>query len=340
MMKIAIHHRDNSFSDCWISFLKENNIQYKLVDCYNNKIIDELKDCDALLWHHHHAIYKDVLVAKNILFALDHSGFKVFPNFNSTWHFDDKIAQKYLLEAIGAPVIPSVVFYEKKVALNWANTAIFPKVFKLKGGAGASNVFLVKSKRQAKNIIRKAFGKGFSQVSKVRSLKDRYLKFRNGQISILAFIKGFGRFIIPTKFDKDSNREKGYVYFQDFIPNNNFDTRVVVVGNKAAAERRMVRDNDFRASGSGVFVFDNINTEAIKIAFDVSAKLKLQSIAFDFVEDNNGKPLIVEMSYGFGTTGLNKAPGYWDSDLNWHPSEINPGVWIIEDVLRDVNDQS
>src|SRR5699024_7743312 len=114
----------------------------------------------------------------------------------------------------------------------------------------------------------------------------------------------------------------------------------VVVGNKAAAERRMVRDNDFRASGSGVFVFDNINTEAIKIAFDVSAKLKLQSIAFDFVEDNNGKHLIVEMRYGFGTTGVNKAPGYWDTDLKWHPSESNPRVWIIEDVLRDDNDQS
>jgi hypothetical protein len=37
----------------------------------------------------------------------------------------------------------------------------------------------------------------------------------------------------------------------------------------------------------------------------------LQSVAYDFVLDENSKPLIVEMSYGFGTEGIGNAPGSW-----------------------------
>ena len=89
----------------------------------------------------------------------------------------------------------------------------------------------------------------------------------------------------------------------------------MVVGGKVAAERRMVRENDFRASGNGMFSYDNINLKAVKIACNVTKKAKFQSAVFDFVEVENANSLIIEMSYGFGTTGMNNAPGYGDSLL-------------------------
>ena len=141
-MKIAIHHRAGSFSDRWISYCEEENIDYKIVNAFASDIIQQLSDCDVLMWHHHHAHIKDVLTAKRILFALEHAGVKVFPDFKTGWHFDDKVAQKYLLEAIGAPLVPSYVFYDKQDSLNWAGSAVYPIVFKLKGGAGAANVKL------------------------------------------------------------------------------------------------------------------------------------------------------------------------------------------------------
>lgn len=64
----------------------------------------------------------------------------------------------------------------------------------------------------------------------------------------------------------------------------------------------------------------------------------LQSVAFDFVFDENDNPLIVEMSYGFGTTGLNKAPGYWDSSLQWHDGKFNPQEWMVEDLVNSLNE--
>lgn len=335
-MKLAIHHRPGSFSDRWIAHCKRKNIPFKIVNCFDTDIIEQLKDCDALLWHHHHGHFKDVLTAKRILFALEHAGIKVFPNFKTGWHFDDKVAQKYLLEAIDAPLVPSYVFYDKKEALDWAHQTDYPKVWKLKGGAGSTNVQLVRTKNEAQKKIKKAFGKGFSQFNRRGYFKERIRKYKSGQDNFIGVLKGLGRFIFTPDFANKYGREKGYVYFQDFIPNNNSDTRIVVVSDKAAGEKRYSRKNDFRASGSGDFDYKNIELSAVKLAFKTVSQLKLQSVAFDFIFDEKKRPLIVEMSYGFGTKGISNVPGYWDKDLNWHKGKFYPQEWIIEDLLQNI----
>ncbi|MDN4753732.1 hypothetical protein QYZ87_04190 [Porphyromonadaceae bacterium W3.11] len=335
-MEIGIHYREGSFSDRWITYCKERDIDYKIVNCYDSDIIKQLKDCDVLLWHHHHGYYKDVLAAKRILFALEHAGVKVYPNFSTGWHFDDKVAQKYLLEAIEAPIVPSYVFYDKTEALNWAMSTSYPKVFKLRGGAGSSNVFLIENKKKAKKYIRKMFSSGM-KMSPLKMAGRNFKGFLAGRNSFYDFAKYVGLFLFPKKYEISfMPKEKGYVYFQDFIPNNKFDTRVVVINGRAIAERRMVVDGDFRASGSGIFNYDEINLDAVQIALEVSEKLKLQSCAYDFVIDNNN-PLIVEMSYAFGVTGIKNAPGYWDSSLKWHETSIDFQEWILESLITSVD---
>lgn len=329
-MKIAIHHRAGSFSDRWIAYCEKKNIPYKIVNAFDSNIIAQVKDCDVFMWHHHHGQFKDVLTAKRILFALEHAGIKVFPDFKTGWHFDDKVAQKYLLEAIDAPLVPSYVFYDKQEALQWANTTSYPKVFKLKGGAGSANVKLVKTYKEAKRLINKAFGKGFAQYDRFGAFKERLRKVKEGKAGLLEIPKGIGRLFVTTEFAKQQPPERGYAYFQDFIPNNDSDTRVVVIGGKfAAAEKRMVRKDDFRASGSGEFSYTDINIDFIEKALKISKKLKLLSAAFDFIQSENGEPLIVEFSYGFGTAGIEASPGYWDSELNWHEGKFNPQEWMF-----------
>ena len=109
------------------------------------------------------------------------SGKKVFPDFNTMWHFDDKVGQKYLLEIIGAPLVPTWVFYDKHEALSWVDKTDFPKVFKLRGGAGSANVQLAHTKREAVKLIRKAFGRGFSQYNALGNLKER-IRFSEQQL--------------------------------------------------------------------------------------------------------------------------------------------------------------
>lgn len=334
-MKIAIHHNPHSFSDRWIKYCEKEKIEYKLVDAFDSNIIAQLKGYDVFMWHHHHAKYKDVLTAKRILFALEHASIKVFPDFKTGWHFDDKVAQKYLLEAIGVPLVPSYVFYDREKALNWANSTVYPKVFKLKGGAGASNVKLVKSQSQAVELINQAFGQGFSQFDRIGYFKERLSKYRQKKDTFLGVLKGFARIFIASKYSQQQAKEKGYIYFQEFMPNNNSDIRVIIVGDKAFAIKRMVRENDFRASGSGNIIYEKheIDEKIIKLAFKINEKIRSSSIAFDFIFDKDNQPLIVEISYGFSVEAYNKCPGYWDKQLNWYEGYFNPQEWMVENFL-------
>ena len=336
-MKIAIHHRKGSFSDHWIEYCLKNNIPYKIVNAFDSDIMTQVSDCDTFMWHYHHNQFKDVLLAKKILFSLEHAGLKVFPDFKTGWHFDDKVAQKYLLEAINAPLVPSHVFYDEEEASQWVKQTTYPKVFKLKGGSGATNVKLVKNQKEALKLVNRAFGKGFAQFDRSNNLKERYKKYKSGQDTLLGVAKGVGRLVVPTDFSKQQAPEVGYIYFQDFIPNEGFDIRVVVInGKKAAAERRYVRENDFRASGSGNFSYKNISLKVIEISFEIANTLNLQAVAFDFVIDNDGNPLIIEMSYGFGTQGIMAVPGYWDNDLSWKECKFNPQELMIENLINSI----
>lgn len=333
-MKIAIHHRPGSYSEQWIVYCEEKLIPFKIVNCYDSDIVEQLDDCDILMWHHHHHDYRDALFAKQLLFSLEKSGKNIYPDFDTTWHFDDKVGQKYLLEAINAPVIPTYVFYDKESAKKWAMETAYPKVFKLRGGSGSRNVALVKSKGEALNKINKAFGKGFSQFNRWENLRERYRRFKSGKDSYIGLLKGVARLFIPTEFSAMHSREKGYIYFQDFMPNNDYDIRLIVIQNKAYGMKRMNRKGDFRASGSSQFVYDSIPNNVLEIGFNVAKQLGLQSIAFDFVFNDKLEPVIVEMSYAFGTEGSSKCKGYWTEDLVFHEGILSPQNWMLENLLE------
>lgn len=333
-MKIAIHHRKGSFSERWIVYCKENQIPYKLVNCYASDIIEQLEDCTALMWHFHHASVKDSLFAKQLLYTVSLSGKKVFPDIRTCWHFDDKVGQKYLLESIGAAMVPSYVFYSKKDALHWLNKARFPKVFKLRGGAGSFNVQLVSNKKSANKFVETAFSRGFSKYNKWSGFKDTLHKYREEKASKWEVLKTIIRFLYTTEFARVLGNERGYIYFQDFIPNNNSDVRVIVIDQKAFAIKRMVRKNDFRASGSGHIHYkkESFDNKTIQLAFNLADKLNVQCVAFDFVYDGDN-PLVVELSYGFSMHGYDACPGYWTADLKWHDGKFNPQGWMIDALL-------
>lgn len=335
-MKLAIHHRSGSFSDRWIAYCQQEGIYYRIVNCFDTDIIEQLKDCDVLMWHHHHAIFKDVFAARKILNALEHTGVKVFPDFNTSWTFDDKVAQKYLLEAINAPLIPSYIFYDKDNALSWAKDTTYPKVWKLKGGASGVNVRLVHSKKEAVKLINRSFKHGFPQYDKLNNLKERYILYRNGRCSFIDLLKGIARIFIKPEFVRMVGKEKGYVYFQDFIPHNTRDNRVIVINNKAFGVSRLVRKGDFKSGDHNGVLSQraDIDERCVQIAFDISCKLKTQSLGVDFIFDENNNPVIAEMGYGFIPATYKDCEGYWDGDLIWHEGKFHPEDWMIEDFMR------
>lgn len=282
-------------------------------------------------------------MAKALLISLQQRGMKVFPDVNTCWHFDNKVWEKYLLESVDAPAVPSYVFYSEREAIEWLEKTTFPKVFKLKGGAGASNVMLVRTKQEGQKLIRQAFGRGFLQYRWQSKMKEAWRKYKLGNASLRDVMRPvkYGLRRYPTTFDHYHGHEIGYVYFQDFIPNNDSDLRVIVIGDKLMAEKRYVREGDFRASGSGHFEYGSIPEDVMEIAFTTAEKLRMQTVAFDFIFENS-QPLIVEMSYGFGTHGIEHSGGYWTRDHQWHEAkQIDFCGWMVENLIDNQrNEQS
>jgi glutathione synthase/RimK-type ligase-like ATP-grasp enzyme len=336
-MRIAIHHKSGSFSDRWIDYCQQNNIAYKIVNCLENNIIDECKDCKALLWHWHHYIFKEVIIARQIITALETTGIEVFPNSATCWHYDDKVAQKYLLEALGAPLVPTYVFYNKESALDWVAGTAFPKVFKLRTGAGSSNVQLVKDRAQAASLCKKAFSEGFVAMPHyLNDVQRKICKIRPDK-ELLGKIIRLPKTLYNTwRIRNQFPREKGYILFQDFIADNKFDTRVTIIGNRAFGFTRGVRPHDFRASGSGRIDWDiaQVDPRCVPIAFEVARKIGSQCLAFDFVQEHTGTPLIVEISYTFIAGAVYQCSGHWDAASNWHEGNLWPQDAIIQDVIE------
>lgn len=330
-MKIGIHNSPESFSERWIPYCESHDISFKIVDCYQSDIIEQLNDCDALMWHFNHKSPKASKFARQLLFAVKASGKKVFPDFNTVWHFDDKIAQKYLFESLNLPGVSTYVYYSETQALQWAAATSYPKVFKLRNGAGSDNVRLVENQKQAIRLVKQAFGKGFRQYQPIRNLKERLRKLRAGKTTTWDVVKGIIRLVYTTEYSRVTASEKGYVYFQDFIPGNNHDIRVIVIGERAFAIKRLVRENDFRASGSGFILYEkeHFDEATIRLAFEISEKLNSQCMAYDFVYQDE-KPLLLEISYGFAMHGYDNCTGFWDRELNWHEGRFNPYGWMVD----------
>lgn len=336
-MKLAIHNSTKGFHPYWVDYCQSHNIPFKIVDCYATDIIKQLEDCYVLFWHHHHNGTKDILIAKQLLFALEHTGFKVFPDFKTGWHFDDKVAQKFLFERIGAPLVPTYIFLNKNDALQWIKTQSFPKILKLRGGAGSKNVKLVKSNQEAVKLCNKAFGSGISNYDALESINERWRNYKRGTGNLKSVLVGIARLLIKPNFVKVKGKDFGYVYFQDFIPELDRDYRTKIFEDKCWGYQRLVREGDFRASGSGsdsyVYTDDAIPEEILKLTFEIANKLSLQSAAFDFLISNE-KIFLIEVSCFYGFNDL-QHHGYWDRNLKFHKGQFNPFGWMIESARKE-----
>jgi glutathione synthase/RimK-type ligase-like ATP-grasp enzyme len=334
-MKIGIHHSKGSYSEGWIEYCKTKGIPFKIVNAYKNDIIKQLEDCDIFMWHFHQVNPKDFLFAKQLLFSLEIAGKKVYPNWRSSWSFDDKLGQKYLLEALNLPLIPTYVFFSKEEALSWAKNYSFPAVFKLRGGAGSSNVRLVKHQKDAIKLINKAFGKGFRQYDPLVLLKDKIMKYRKKEANLTSVIKEILHFIVPYQIEKSKSREKGYVYFQEFIPNCDHDIRIQFIGDKCYAMKRYTRKNDFRASGGGNIDYDGskISKEVIKLGYLIADSLQMQTLAIDLIPYKDTY-LLSEVSFAFAVDEGECDYGYYDRDIIWHEGKFDPYGWMVEEVLK------
>jgi hypothetical protein len=199
---------------------------------------------------------------------------------------------------------------------------------------------LVKAFLEARALVKRAFSAGFSPIPHYGQDALKRYRAARGRGDILNVVRRIPQVLARIR---DNNRlmgrEKGHTYFQDFISDNDFDTCLTVIGDRAFAFTRNVRPGDIRASGSGDIVYDphRVHQTCLEIAFEVTRKVGWQSVAFDFVLAENKQPMILEISYCYNAKAVHSCTGHWDGKLNWHEGSMWPQDAILIDLLNDVD---
>lgn len=190
------------------------------------------------------------------------------------------------MSATDIPIPKTWVIWWHKQANEFINSTKYPLVLKLSSGITSRNVVLARNAREARRFAKALLNAGMHMLPATKS-----------PFGFIAQRLREARWIL---FSEKNNEEfhKGYLLFQEFLPGNEFDIRITVIGNRAFAFRRHNRPNDFRASGSGRIDWspEQIPEDAILLAFATADKLKTQSLAVDILR-REGQPVIAEISY-------------------------------------------
>ena len=147
--------------EAYEKILAHNGIPFERLRASQADFLERARGMSFLLvrWGHYD---HDRQLAQALLPVVDRQlRLPCYPDWNTCWHYDDKIRQWYLMCSRGYPMVESRVFWEREEALAWLEReAEFPQVFKLAVGAGSTNVLLVENAAYGKKLVRRMFGRG------------------------------------------------------------------------------------------------------------------------------------------------------------------------------------
>ena len=341
IVKSDFHENHSStWGQVWIDYCIEKNISYELIDWKEFMAFDKLASYDIVMWHYSHYSASEMLFASNILTALKAKGCRVFPDIFDSYHFDDKIAQAYLLKGLelNTPVnyqlhsLSSVDAYIKE-------NGKFPVVAKLRTGSGSSNVVLLSNASDLKKYSSKMFSGGVNSSPNTLFKLKSNIKSTKSLNVFISRLKRAPEFLFSRKNAKALPREKGYVYLQEFIDNVNYDLKIAIVGDRLSFVARGTRPGEFRASGGGALFYDKslLDRSMVDEAFKAYDKLQSDCTGLDMIKDpRTNKPVILEVSYGFSHEAQIGANGYYDRNFIWHDVPFNPPRELLKKIINEV----
>ncbi|MGC9471139.1 MAG: hypothetical protein ACP5D1_06320 [Bacteroidales bacterium] len=307
--------------------LAYNGVQCVRLSIHEAGFWDRLGNLDLLIYvAQEYTLVKEV--ARSVLPVIDQcSQVKCIPDMPTFWPYDDRIKSYYLLRQAGAPIPDTSIFWHRSRALEWIKHASMPLVFKLRAGSGAQNSIIIRSRKQAEMLVRRMFGKGGSTGStplytcqKFKTYPDQMLKNISSEL----------QYIISEASESIWDRHKNYVLFQQYIPDRIFETRILVIGNRAFLLRS--HDGDYPTSGRQE---DNspLERKSIEMALTVARQLKAQYTTFIFVFDEKKQPYITDLTFAI-PSDADVLEGYWDHELRWHHGPFWPQYFCLLDQMN------
>jgi len=327
VLKVAVGRDRGGWHEKFIDSLERRMrelpfLRYSLVNMDRSDWLSQIGDATLVLWKPAYMGHEFAGYVKEKVYLLERFlGKTVLPNFSTVWHFESKIAQSYLFDLLDVGTPETFVSFDFTEATEIAGRSAFPVVRKKAAGAGSANVRAMSSSKELRNDLERTFS---------LSLWDRSLDERSRLKRIAGGLRH--RWFWDFAWRKLTRSQLfGVAYWQEFIPGNDSDLRITVIGDRfATGFWRRNRPGDFRASGSGNIDYETpLPEEALRCCLEISRRLDFDSMAYDILF-RDGTPVISEMSYGYSDVAVHRVSGYSILEPDGTLSFVSGNTWPQE----------
>lgn len=254
--------------------------------------------------------YKSYL--ENLVSALELKGATVIPKAMFLRAHENKVFMEQLRKVLLPAELQTIqartfgALEELKQALKEKSITL-PTVIKTASGAMSKGVYLAKTEKELLKLAKKIS----STLDIKRNLKEKARIKKH---------KGY----LPE------SQHQGKFILQPFIPNLTCDWKLLIYGNKIFILQRNIKDNDFRASGSGYNYkaggVSGFPLEFLDFAYDFFQRLQLPNLSLDFAFDGKNPYIIEFQALYFGTSTQYKSKDYY---------ELIDGKWELKENTFD-----
>lgn len=241
-------------------FLRNNAFEHSIYDIHAHDWLESAKRYDAVVGVCSCDPWHLQEVREKFYFLERFLGVRTYPSAHEVLLFEDKKLEAYIARAAGIPFANTLISYSRDDAMARIQKLKYPVVSKVVPSSGSVGVEMVKNTVEATRIINQVFS-------------------RNGRKSHLNYF-----------------RQKNFIYFQEFIPNDGYDIRVMAVGNSVFGYYRKVPAGDFRASGMGMVEKRALPEKAMEIALTLRKVVKSPMLVVDLVHAFTGEFVVIEYS--------------------------------------------
>jgi len=297
-------------------FLKKNNFPFEIYDYHHSDWLETAKNYDLIIWSPNSGPAELDEMKRKIYVLEQKLGKKCFPDYETLLLCDDKVMSTYFLKMNGLPVADTFISNDYYEVERMKSKLTYPLVSKRFHGASSREVDLIKNPGQLSRFSRRVFS------------------------------------FYGKKCSNAYYRQKNYVYFQRFIEGEGMDVRVNIAGNVITGYFRQPKRKDFRASGSGIVIKEDLPIEAIEVALKTYSAIGKAMLGVDMMKDENGKYWIIEISPFIGViTPIqlkvnNVAGSYFLSEdgvldfraENYWPQELALRVFFEQTYLSSVEE--
>jgi glutathione synthase/RimK-type ligase-like ATP-grasp enzyme len=286
-------------------FFENNSFDYDLYNIHAHDWIERAGGYDIIVGFFSCAFWHLQEMREKYHFLETYLGKTTYPSSGHANLYEDKCLESYIAKVYSVPFVTTYVSYDKANALSLVENLTYPVVSKIVPASGSIGVELVRTREQGRRVVEQAFS-------------------RNGRRTHL-----------------NCFRQKNYVYFQDYVPNDGYDIRAITVGKWAFGYYRRVLEGDFRASGMNQLESRELPVEALKIARDVNKIIRSPVLAVDMLRGLDGRYRIIEFSPIFEIIdipeqlSLNGVPGAYIFDGNESFRFVAKRYWVHELALRE-----